>query len=163
MTKKFVSMFLALVMCLSLAAPAWAADTLETEEVDGKKTTAYSEEDISPAAECSHSNKKFYTSGVRFESYMSMGHFRIPYVRYRCTDCGKILDPEPTDSILESHTLVQGAFTGNHHHKGNTTLHLAEYQFSCSYCDYYTTKYISYTCPGGQNGGVCIMPTCLYD
>ena len=32
MTKKFVSMFLALVMCLSLAAPAWAAENTENKE-----------------------------------------------------------------------------------------------------------------------------------
>lgn len=144
MTKKFVSMFLALAMCLSLATPAFAA-----EEVAGD------EEIIFQTTECNHPNKKFLTSGIDFVNYMSMGHCRIAYTIYQCTSCGKWLDREVTKSTMEAHTMKDVGYTGNNYHSGGK--HFKEYKAVCIQCDYFTTWYESYVCPDGPGGG-CEIP-----
>lgn len=156
MTKKMLSAILALAMCLSLSVPAFAAE--ETEEMElATEEMENTEGIISPTAECNHSNKAFLTSGNYFTSLMSMGHQRTPYKIYRCTDCGKVLDPETGNGIIEAHTMKQMGGTGNNYHKAGSNLHFFEYEYKCTQCDYITTRWESLTCPGGPDGG-CTIP-----
>ena len=70
MTKKFVSMLLALVMCLSLAVPAFAAE----ERIN-----------------CNYVFVKSYTA-VDPDNYNADGH-ALEYIdHYECTICGDAMD-----------------------------------------------------------------------
>lgn len=126
MMKKFVSMFLALVMCLSLAAPALAVE---------EEATATNEPAVQVADEDEHIHD-YHVKDVSYiipDDYTTSGHAYIERHHHKC-DCGDQFY-ETHDPVYRAHKLYDTGHSAIFDN-GNGVVTLPLY--ACRLCNYTT-------------------------
>lgn len=133
--KKFqslVTLFLALLLAVSVPAQAFAATEINSTHVH-----------------------TWYTSGekITHESISSEKHRKITIVYRSCTGCDQRIETR-TAAEPTSHTLGSGVYTGENNHIEGAELHRARFAKTCtaSGCGYTVKVWVTYYCRGnGQH------------
>ena len=166
MSKKFMSMFLALVMCLTLTVSATSDDEAQESTVPAEPEVTMedisavgTEEELAPHAggTCNgnHVWRRVEQRAGGFVSVGSSGHAQMLYTTFQCVNCEVQRVEESTGSVF-GHTLQKiGATDEGHIEK--TTSHRAIYTYGCVVCSYTKDEPVILACPGEQTGSCIII------